>query len=128
MKKILWWIIDPFLHFLPPSLRMEPDPILMKAADIMERKGLCQGTLHNAKGQTCTFNAIRLAEGHNIGDIRRDISPAVCKAAKLAGKELTKLRGGEYRKVDHSNICSWNNVEGRTTEQAADFLRRAART
>lgn len=94
-----------------PQVETKPDPvaaILQKAADMIDRRGWCQGMGMDGMGRVCAVRAIGTVAGDNV---------------VFASDALRRLE-------DHLNIrfvSLWNDVKGRTKDEVVAALRAAAR-
>lgn len=84
--------------------------LLLNAADLIERRGFCQGTRQDGSGQLCILGAISVA--HN-GD------PYSQYSTDPAGELVRAQLGGK-------SPAPWNNEPGRTKEEVVEAVRTAA--
>jgi hypothetical protein len=90
----------------------EPDPVLLRAAEIVRERGLCQGPWR-AGGPLCAAGAVADAAG-DFGLRRRDMEARVLRFAHALGGSAV------------SDVHGWNDAPGRTVGDVADALERAA--
>lgn len=99
-----------------PQVKLEPwRELLLRAADIMERRGHCRGDYEDADGRVCLQGALRVAhQGH--------------------AKWLPSVSNTPIRNAAHALSLSlgspsfiWNDEPGRTQAEAVAALRGAAR-
>lgn len=89
---------------------------LTRAADFLEKTHLVKGSLCDAYGGSCTYNAIARGMGLNPLDINYAHPPPRFGAAE---QRFLAYVGTDY-------ICEWNNAPERTKEQVVAALRGAA--
>jgi hypothetical protein len=90
----------------------EPDPVLLRAAEIVVERGLCQGPWR-AGGALCAAGAIGEA-GRDHGLARTEMEARVLRFARSLGG----LSAGD--------VHAWNDAPGRAAEDVAEALERAA--
>jgi hypothetical protein len=90
----------------------EPDPVLLRAAEILRERGLCQGPWR-AGGPLCAAGAVGEA-GKELGLTRPEME---CCLLQFAG-----VLGGAALKDVHR----WNDADGRTADEVTEALQRAA--
>lgn len=104
-------IVDPIapLEAQPPA---DPDPVLVRAAEIVRERGLCQGAWA-AGGPLCAAGA--------VGEAARELD---LHRTEMEGKVLRFARslGGSTARDVHG----WNDAPGRSAGDVADALERAA--
>jgi hypothetical protein len=103
----------------------EASQLLMKAADIMRNQDhLLQYDFARA-GCVCTYASVLAAEGKKAEDLRFP-NGGHTVAGKLA---LVRLARTIDPNTDAfaATICHWNNEAGRTKEEAAELLEKAAK-
>jgi hypothetical protein len=91
---------------------VEPDPVLLRAAEIVRERGLCQGPWR-AGGPLCAAGAVGEA-GRDIGLPRAEMEVRVLRFAHALGGAAV------------SDVHGWNDAPGRTVEDVAEALERAA--
>jgi hypothetical protein len=90
----------------------QPDPVLLRAAEIVRERGLRKGPW-KAGGPICAAGAVGAA-GDDLNLTRPEMEERVLRfACALGGSEP-------------SDVHRWNDTPGRTAEQVADALERAA--
>jgi hypothetical protein len=90
----------------------EPDPVLLRAAEIVRERGLCQGPWR-AGGPLCAAGAIGEAgSDHGLG--RAEMEARVLRFARALGGSAV------------SDVHGWNDSPGRAAEDVAEALERAA--
>jgi hypothetical protein len=90
----------------------QPDAVLLRAAEIVAERGLCQGPWRPG-GSLCAAGAVGEAaeeQGLSRGDMQR----YRLRSAGLLG-------GSEFR-----DVHSWNDAPGRTAPEVIEALERAA--
>ena len=90
----------------------EPDPVLLRAAEVVRERGLCQGPWR-AEGPLCAAGAIGEA-GRDHGLARTEMEAQVLRFARSLGGSA----------VSHVHV--WNDAPGRTAEDVSEALERAA--
>jgi hypothetical protein len=93
----------------PPA---EPDPVLLRAAEILRERGLCRGPWR-AGGPLCAAGAIGEA-GSDHGLARTEMEARVLQFARSLGGSAA------------GDVHAWNDAPGRAAEDVADALERAA--
>jgi hypothetical protein len=89
-----------------------PDPVLVRAAEIVETRGLSQGPWRTG-GPLCAAGAIGEASA-SLELSRAEMEDCVCGFARsLGGAAIT-------------DVHRWNDVPGRTAADVAEALERAA--
>jgi hypothetical protein len=87
--------------------------LMLRAADIMEHKGLCKGDLTNERGQVCTLQAFLEADGRKVQwaewGTRRTLAKALQRFMRAIGVNAGCA----------SNICGWSNRQKDATTVAA---------
>jgi hypothetical protein len=89
-----------------------PDSVLLRAAEIVRERGLCQGPWR-AGGPLCAAGAIGEA-AKEIGLTRPETESCLLQFAGVLG-------GAVFRDVHR-----WNDADERTADEVADALERAA--
>jgi hypothetical protein len=98
---------------LPEAESMaEPDPVLLRAAEIVRERGLCQGPWR-AGGPLCAAGAVGEA-GSDLGLPRAEMEARVLRFAHALGGSAV------------SDVHGWNDAPGRTAGDVAEALERAA--
>lgn len=98
---------------LPEPQRLaQPDPVLLLAAEIVRERGLCQGPWR-AGGPLCAAGAVGEA-GADLGLSRTRMESRVLKFARALGRSAA------------TDVHDWNDTPGRTAEEVAEALERAA--
>jgi hypothetical protein len=100
------------LALLDPQPLVELDPALLRAAEIVRERGLCQGPWR-AGGPLCAAGAVGEA-GMDIGLSRAEMEARVLRFARALGGSAV------------SDVHGWNDAPGRTVEDVAEALERAA--
>jgi hypothetical protein len=90
----------------------EPDPVLLRAAEIVGDRGLCQGPWR-AGGPLCAAGAIGEA-GRDHGLDRTEMEARVLRFARSLGGSSA------------GDVHAWNDAPGRAAEDVAEALERAA--
>lgn len=90
----------------------EPDPVLLRAAEIVLERGLCQGPWR-AGGPLCAAGAVGEA-GNDHGLDRPEIEVRVLRFAHALGGSAA------------SDVHVWNDAPGRNAAEVAEALERAA--
>jgi hypothetical protein len=90
----------------------EPDPVLLRAAEVVRERGLCQGPWR-ADGPLCAAGAVGEAGGA-LGLSRGGMERRVLKFARALGGSAV------------SDVHDWNDTPGRTAGEVAEALERAA--
>ena len=103
--------VDPWVPHEAQPLA-EPDPVLLRAAEIVRERGLCQGPWR-AGGSLCAAGAIGEA-GNDQGLTRTEMEARVLRFARSLGGSA----------VGH--VHAWNDAPGRAAEDVAEALERAA--
>jgi hypothetical protein len=91
---------------------IQPDPVLLRAAEIIRERGLRKGPW-KAGGPICAAGAVGAA-GEDLNLTRPEVEQRVLQLACALG-------GSKPSDVHH-----WNDVPGRTAGEVADALERAA--
>lgn len=91
---------------------VEPDSVLFHAAEIVRRRGLCQGPWR-AGGPLCAAGAVGVAGG-DLGLPRAEMEAVVLRFARALGGSTV------------SDVHSWNDAPGRSAGEVAEALERAA--
>ena len=90
----------------------QPDAVLLRAAEIVAERGLCQGPWRPG-GSLCAAGAVGQAaeeQGLSRGEMQRHL-------LRFAG-----LLGGS----DFQDVHTWNDAPGRTAPEVIEALERAA--
>jgi hypothetical protein len=95
-----------------PAPFAEPDPVLLRAAEIVRERGLCQGPWR-AGGPLCAAGAIGEA-GSDHGLVRAEMEALVLRFARVLGGSAV------------GDVHGWNDAPGRTVGEVAEALERAA--
>lgn len=90
----------------------EPDPVLLRAAEIVRERGLCQGPWR-AGGPLCAAGAVGEA-GNDHGLDRPEMEAQVLRFARALGGSAV------------SDVHVWNDAPGRSAAEVAEALERAA--
>ena len=90
----------------------EPDPVLLRAAEIVWERGLCQGPWR-AGGPLCAAGAVGEAGG-DLGLARTEMESRVLGFARALGGSAV------------SDVHGWNDAPGRSAGEVAEALERAA--
>jgi hypothetical protein len=93
----------------PPT---EPDLVLLRAAEIVRERGLCQGPWR-AGGPLCAAGAVGDAAS-DLGLRRAEMEARVLRFALALGGSAV------------SDVHGWNDTPGRTVGDVAEALERAA--
>jgi hypothetical protein len=93
----------------PPT---EPDPVLLRAAEIMRERGLRQGPWRPG-GPLCAAGAVGNA-ARDLGLRRTEMEVRVLRFARALGGSAV------------SDVHGWNDAPGRTVGDVAEALERAA--
>ena len=99
--------------------------VLLRAASEV-RKGWCQFELDDASGNVCARGAILRGAEVDLGGIMAwHEAPAIANAAD---RRLARYLGydGDLPPGHDRTVSGWNNAEGRTQEEVASALERAA--
>jgi len=100
-------------NVLPQHDRMvEPDSVLLRAAEIVRERGLRQGAWRSG-GPLCAAGAVGQA-GVDFGMARWEMEARLLQFARALG-------GSAF-----SDVHSWNDTPGRTVQDVAEALERAA--
>ena len=91
---------------------VEPDPVLLRAAEIVRERGLCQGPWR-AGGPLCAAGAVGVAAG-DLGLSRTEMERVVLRFARALGGSAA------------GDVHSWNDASGRSVCEVAEALERAA--
>ena len=94
----------------------EVGELLLKAADVVERKGWCQCRLRTPSGRVCVMGAVLVAHGEDIETPFYDHPYWLDKAM------------GRIQNVTNRWPPEWNDQGGRTAEEVVSVLRQAAYT
>jgi hypothetical protein len=89
-----------------------PDPVLLRAAEIVRERGLCQGPWR-AGGSLCAAGAIGEA-GRDHGLARSEMEARVLRFARSLGGSAA------------CDVHDWNDAPGRAVDDVAHALERAA--
>jgi len=104
------------IEYPNPQTRPEPlatpDPMLLRAAEIVRERGFCQGPWR-AGGPLCAAGAVSQA-AEELGFVRPEMK------ARL--RQLAGALGG----VSVRDIHRWNDAPERTAGEVAEALQRAA--
>lgn len=106
----------------PPDTFTETQRILLKAAEIIEERGWCQGNPRD--GRICVMKAIELATG-----IEPDGFTAVNYGPVTdhpASQQLLAYLGLPPKQLGLSTLWQWNDNENRTKAEVIQALRDAA--
>ena len=104
-------MLDPGV--LPEAQSMaEPDPVLLRAAEIVRERGLCQGPWR-AGGPVCAAGAVGEA-GRRPRPPRAEMEARVLRFAHALGGSAA------------GDVHGWNDAPGRTAGEVAEALERAA--
>jgi hypothetical protein len=90
----------------------EPDPVLLRAAEIVRERGLCQGPWRTS-GPVCAAGAVGEAGG-DLGLSRSMMEARLLKFAQALGGSSA------------GDVHDWNDAPGRTAAEVAEALERAA--
>ena len=90
----------------------EPDPVLLRAAEVVRERGLCQGPWRSG-GPLCAAGAVGVAGG-DLGLSRAGMEGRVLKFARALGGSAA------------TDVHDWNDAPGRTAGDVAEALERAA--
>jgi hypothetical protein len=90
----------------------EPDPVLLRAAEIVRERGLCQGPWR-AGGPLCAAGAVGVA-AHDLGLSRTEMERVVLRFARALGGSVAR------------DVHSWNDAPSRSAGEVAEALERAA--
>lgn len=90
----------------------DPDPVLVRAAEIVRERGLCQGPWA-AGGPLCAAGAVGEAAGE-IGLHRTEMEGKVLRFARSLGGSTAR------------DVHGWNDAPGRSVGDVAEALERAA--
>lgn len=104
-------IEDPKVLVQPEPLAA-PDPVLLRAAEILRERGFCQGPWR-VGGPLCTAGAVGQA-AEELGIVRPEME---ARLLRLAGA----LGGSAF-----PDVHSWNDAPGRTADEVVEALERAA--
>lgn len=100
-------------NVLPPAEPLaEPDPVLLRAAQIVRERGLCQGPWR-AGGPVCAAGAVGVA-GRELGLGEPETDARLLRFARALG-------GSAFR-----DVHDWNDAPGRAAGEVAHALERAA--
>lgn len=91
---------------------VEPDPVLLRAAEIVRERGLCQGPWR-AGGPLCAAGAVGEAAS-DLGLPRAEMEALVLRFARALGGSVA------------GDVHSWNDASGRSAGEVAEALERAA--
>jgi hypothetical protein len=89
-----------------------PDPVLLRAAELVRGRGFCQGPWRRG-GPLCAAGAVGQA-GEELGLIRPEMEVRILQFARALG-------GSAF-----SDVHSWNDTPGRTAGEVMEALQRAA--
>lgn len=90
----------------------DPDPVLVRAAEIVRERGLCQGPWR-AGGPLCAAGAVGEA-GKDHGLDRAEMEARVLRFARALGGSAA------------GDVHRWNDAPGRSAGDVAEALERAA--
>jgi hypothetical protein len=90
----------------------EPDPVLLRAGEIVRERGLCKGPWRLG-GPLCAAGAVGEAAGE-FGLKRGEMESRVLRFARTLGGSAV------------SDVHGWNDAPGRTADDVAEALERAA--
>jgi hypothetical protein len=90
----------------------DPDPVLVRAAEIVRERGLCQGPWA-AGGPLCAAGAVGEAAGE-LGLHRTEMEGKVLRLARSLGGSTA------------GDVHGWNDTPGRSAGDVAEALERAA--
>ena len=90
----------------------EPDPVLLRAAEVVRERGLRQGPWR-AGGPLCAAGAVGVAAG-DLGLSRTEMEGVVLRFARALGGSAA------------GDVHSWNDAAGRSAGEVAEALERAA--
>ncbi|MGH3019848.1 MAG: DUF6197 family protein [Gaiellaceae bacterium] len=90
----------------------DPDPVLLRAAEIVRERGLCQGPWRTG-GPLCAAGAVGEA-GKDHGLDRAEMEARVVRFARALGGS------------DVSHVHCWNDAPGRSAGEVVEALERAA--
>ena len=91
---------------------VQPDSVLLRAAEIVRERGLCQGAWR-AGGPLCAAGAVGQA-GVDFDLERWEMEARLLQFARALG-------GSAF-----NDVHSWNDTPGRTGQEVAEALERAA--
>lgn len=89
---------------------LTPEEILARAADLLETRGWCQGTMRAPSGQLCVMGSIREASRF--------------MSLFLAQRQATDALS---REIQDSEPTNWNDQPDRTVEEVISSLRNSKR-
>lgn len=95
-----------------PQPLAQPDPVLLHAAEIVQERGVCQGPWR-AGGPLCAAGAVGEA-AIDLGLDRVEMEARMLRFAHALGGSAV------------SDVHGWNDAPGRTAEEVAEALQRAA--
>jgi hypothetical protein len=95
-----------------PQPLLAPDPVLLRAAEIVRERGLCQGPWRPG-GPLCAAGALGVA-GTHLGLSRVEMEAVVFRFAHALGGSTV------------SDVHGWNDAPGRSAGDVAEALERAA--
>ena len=90
----------------------DPDPVLVRAAEILRERGLCQGPW-KAGGPLCAAGAVGEA-ARELGLLRAEMEGKVLRFARSLGGSTVR------------DVHGWNDTPGRSAGDVTDALERAA--
>jgi hypothetical protein len=90
----------------------DPDPVLVRAAEIVRERGLCQGPWATG-GPLCAAGAVGEAAGE-LGLHRTEMEGKVLRFARSLGGSTAR------------DVHGWNDAPGRSAGDVAEALERAA--
>lgn len=93
---------------------------LRRAAQIMRERGLARGTFEDDDGHVCVIGACWIAVGAHFEADMYGVKDG--RGAQFPHDLMTPVT----KAIGSDVISSWSDELGRTTEQAADALERAA--
>ena len=104
---------------------MDTREVLLKAADLVEERGLAKFTQEDKSGAVCVQGAIQIAlYGRPFSN---DWSPEATAANVVFGKYVKANGPDPERALDNgSGNAHWNNMPTRTKEEVVAALRGAA--
>ncbi len=112
---------------LPPEVRRE---VYLKAAREMQERGLAQDGFSKVDGRICCVAALCIGLGEPIPDgfIAEPREEIRFLAEELGCLGLLKKSSSDATDVFvQFSLCGWNNVYGRTKEEAVTMFEAAAR-
>jgi hypothetical protein len=95
-----------------PEPLARPDPVLLRAAEIVRERGFCQGPWRPG-GPLCAAGAVSQA-AEELGFVRPEMEARLLQfAGALGGSDVL-------------DVHTWNDAPGRTAGEVAEALQRAA--